>query len=353
MPSIKNLLRQCIKPHSVMLWAVFVLVGSLVALEWTVGLSRFSSLYLRAPENMAASRNLTEEARHLMVNRWGNCASKTTDSMTDKLMASYDRNTTIQWPTWIKELCPGVIDHFSKYTYFARFLNVPTMTTLFAAHSVCSMHIANQVAAAADIDIYIWAGSHLGALAHGGPIPWDDDTDMVFSYDRKDAFLKQCQRMEKFHPDAKLKCTVGFNAIKLSVLTSDSYETTKSWKSPFVDIFLTKVDDENLYEVTSKGKKTRSFPLKDCFPVQPFYFAGLKLMGPPPMMSLNRYGTYTCTLGSWNHRLEEASPPGVTEVDCCIMSQHFPFLYTSTGNKSLLFDGATVEVLPSFNAHML
>ena len=351
---LKNFVRESFRPRSITFMVIIVLVGSLVALEWAVGLSQFSSLYTRTSEHKAESRNVTREARDLMVNRWGNCTTNPSDSMTEKLLTSYDSNVTIglsQWPTWIKDLCPEVIDHFSKYPYFTRFLDkIPTMTTLYAAHSACSMRIADQVAAAADTEIYIWAGSHLGAVVHGGPIPWDDDVDMIFSYDRKKAFLTQCRRMEKFHPDAKLKCTVGFNAIKLSVITSDSYDTTNTWKSPFVDIFLIKTDDEKLYEVTPEGRKTQSFPLKDFLPTRPFYFAGIELLGPQPTISLKRYNINKCVVGSWNHRLEEGSPHGVTEVDCCILAQHLPFLYSSNDGESFVFDGSSVEVLPPMNA---
>jgi hypothetical protein len=56
------------------------------------------------------------------------------------------------------------------------------MTSLYAAHSVCSVYLANKIALSIDAPIYLHAGSHLGAILHGGPIPWDDDVDMYLPH---------------------------------------------------------------------------------------------------------------------------------------------------------------------------
>ncbi|KAI9136180.1 hypothetical protein BKA69DRAFT_1105695 [Paraphysoderma sedebokerense] len=251
-------------------------------------------------------------------------------------------------PKWIGDLCPEVAIHFSRFPYFANFTDLPVMTTSYAAHSVCAMKIASAIAAAVEAKIYLHAGSHLGAILHGGPIPWDDDVDMFLPYDKKEEFLSRCSKLTNLHLQISLECVVGFNSVKFSIVSADSVKGEKPWKSPFVDVFLFQIHNGTIYEVDPNGVNLeQSYSLHDYFPTRPFYFGGVQLDGPRELISLRRYNTSICKTGGWNHRLENwPSYNGSHLVDCCHLSNRFPFIY----NHSFIFDGRTSHPLTDLRA---
>ena len=248
------------------------------------------------------------------------------------------------WPQWIEDLCPNVVDHFSRFPYFSSFVSeFGIMTNLYAAHSVCSMNVAIKIAAAINAKIYIHAGSHLGAIVHAGPIPWDDDVDLILPYTKKDAFLRQCRDMANFYPNISLKCMVGYNAIKLFIKTDNSQKTRYRWYSPFVDIFLFLIKNGKINEVSPSGKlENQSYSLENYFPTRPFYFGGIYVIGPHEKISVNRYNLSACKASQYLHKDEILSKyRGDYFVDCCHLSKLFPFVY----NNSYVYNGKINKTL--------
>ena len=76
--------------------------------------------------------------------------------------------------TWVHEYCPEVIDHFHKVPYFdyynPNFGGSIALSTVAASSSVCLLHIFSVIAKLVDIPWMIFAGTHLGAVLHGGPM---------------------------------------------------------------------------------------------------------------------------------------------------------------------------------------
>jgi hypothetical protein len=153
------------------------------------------------------------------------------------------------------------------------------------------------------------------------------------------------------------------------------HDRTRNWNSPFIDLFFFKIAPDNernwinwihlsynllfykksvpvqttsnrtvmLREITPAGKahKFNSFDVQDYFPTQPFYFAGLTVMGPLPTLARKRYRWNACRMGAWNHRIETTLKHlGKYDLDCARLSQVFPFAYndgvmrTISGNTS-------------------
>ncbi|MBR4091924.1 MAG: LicD family protein, partial [Mogibacterium sp.] len=57
---------------------------------------------------------------------------------------------------------------------------------LFEIDEICRQH---------NIRYYIWGGTCIGQLRHGGFIPWDDDIDIVMprkDYDKLEAVISEC-----------------------------------------------------------------------------------------------------------------------------------------------------------------
>jgi len=254
-----------------------------------------------------------------------------------------------QFPSWQKHFCPDVVDHFIRFPYFTHFLDeLPIMTSLYAAQSVCTVYLANQIALSVDAPIYLHAGSHLGAILHGGPIPWDDDVDMYLPYRKKNEFLMQCGRLsqELSFPNLTIKCVEGHNAVKLFISTVDSMNTSRPWQSPFVDIFSFVANNTHMYEVSPVGKlRKQVYSLNDFYPTQPYYFGGISVMGPRDVIPLRRYNPQKCILSSYHHRLEIVSTyKGSKILNCCELAMFFPF----RDNQDILYNGHDTKILPDF-----
>ncbi len=142
------------------------------------------------------------------------------------------------WPRWLVELCPAVVKHFTTFPYFSRFDDQqPTnrlpytawFTSLYAAHSVCTAYVAQKIAAAVSADLYLHAGSHFGAVLHGGPIPWDDDVDLWMPWDRQLAFYRLCNKLNRIYPGVHVKCFKLDLCVKITLQTNESHKTRKRW----------------------------------------------------------------------------------------------------------------------------
>lgn len=267
--------------------------------------------------------------------------SPITKRLLDALEPSSSSSSNTTWPEWLQQTCPEVVDHFTRFPYFAEFNDLPVMTTLFAAHSVCTVKLAQRIAASVNAKLYLHAGSHLGAVLHAGPIPFDDDVDMFLEFNKKDEFLSECNKLYQFFPGAKLECRLAFNAIKISVIAEGSRKTKFEWSSPFADIFFFKVQNETLFEIWPNGQlREQAFRIDEFFPTRPFYFGGLYVMGPRESIAAKRYKLDICKLSSYSHRLEDSVHiEDSLFVDCCELSKHLPFVY----DHSYLFNGENLQ----------
>ncbi len=87
---------------------------------------------------------------------------------------------------WLRVMCPEVVEHFDRFPIFSAnrsFLGVhlPISTTDFAAQAVCTTKVVQLLAHSVQARVYLHAGSHLGAMIHGSPIPWDDDVSSLLA----------------------------------------------------------------------------------------------------------------------------------------------------------------------------
>lgn len=89
-------------------------------------------------------------------------------------------NAELGWlkppPAWVSEMCPEVVDHFDRFPNIRDLILVndtymPWFTTNYHARAVCTVKILQAIAYAIGIDVLLYAGTHIGALVHGQPIP--------------------------------------------------------------------------------------------------------------------------------------------------------------------------------------
>ena len=100
---------------------------------------------------------------------------------------------------WVHDFCPEVVEHFTKAPLFDHVpLNGPGIINTNAAMvSVCMLRVVNLVAKKVGCRWLINGGSLAGAVLHGGPMPWDDDSDIIVD--------SACQEVTK-----ALECLITF-----------------------------------------------------------------------------------------------------------------------------------------------
>jgi len=154
---------------------------------------------------------------------------------------------------------------------------IPIQTTDYAVRTVCTFQVAVATAASINARMYLHAGSHLGALTHGQPIPWDDDVDAFMDHDKKQVFYRLCKGDGLLvYPGVSLRCFVYKNAIKVWLYTDGMDKETGPeipWYSPFLDVFLYKKRPDTCakhckmdqLKIRSKMDRKPSLPLPTTF----------------------------------------------------------------------------------------
>lgn len=146
-----------------------------------------------------------------------------------------------------------------------------------------------------NVEYWIDGGSMLGAVRHGGIIPWDDDLDIAIMDENIHKVIT-----DKFKKDLKKR---GYNIVPYALGYKIFYRKGETinrykWKYPFLDIFVYKFDteDKTLLTIDDKinwwkkcyldQKKGQLYPLKK------YKFGDFDVMGPNnPIPYFNRcYG---------------------------------------------------------------
>lgn len=137
-----------------------------------------------------------------------------------------------------------------------------------------------------DISYFVIGGTLLGAIRHGGLIPWDDDIDIgIFEHDTKKLFSKRLERqLEK--RGLVLNTEDDLGTYKIHYKRGQKIQGY-SHRFPFLDIFVYKklgqkgkekyvIADEDARSVWPKDV----YPVKDLFPLVDYSFGPLMLPGP-------------------------------------------------------------------------
>ena len=149
------------------------------------------------------------------------------------------------------------------------------------------------------VNYWIDGGTLLGAVRHGGFIPWDDEADLFIMksdewiFNNTD-FLKDVDRF-----DCEIFYRKSFNIYKFFMKSGKPYEDPKyQFKYPYVDIFVAITDGAtvNIEPSYSDTLWPNCYHLeKDLYPFRRYKFGHLLLSGP-----YNPYNYLNTCYGNWN-----------------------------------------------------
>ena len=371
----------------------------------------------RRPSNDTdTTRNSTR-----ISNRPSNCSHYQDDEDYEQIsrnkLTNWYMEADLGWseppPLWVQDLCPQVVNHFNTFpvrtvlsnvpmhclflprqSFLRSFslwlfskmlkdylttkgmLTVPAGTTFYFAKAVCTLQALASIfrdippkesqhsppqqstTETSGTKFMLIAGTHLGAIRNGQPIPWDDDIDVIASSDYYTNFTNACDAENgiKIHSNATLKCHKYFKAVKVWVDYDGMKKTAfigpkRPYKAPFIDIFWYHQVNQTIYQLfpreiesslaKNKPWRPREKPpykthrVEDFFPPQPYYYAGSTFLGPPKGAADRRYKNWrnVCLQGTHSHTKEKEQSQHFARffnttkptLDCCRMAQRFPF----------------------------
>ena len=171
-------------------------------------------------------------------------------------------------PGWLEAICPEVVQHYREFPSFkvAPGAELPVASSEYSTRSACTMAVVQSIGVAAGAHVYLHAGAHLGAVLHGQQMPLDDDVDAMIPFEKRDAFLSECERVDALHATVSVHCYKAWNAIKVHIRSPDmgdgkpitsengKWRKTMCW-SPYMDVFVHKTDGAHINEVHPNGDR--------------------------------------------------------------------------------------------------
>lgn len=183
---------------------------------------------------------------------------------------------------------------------------------------------------AANLTYMMYAGTLIGSYRHHGPIPWDDDIDLLLNASQKqqvkDALISLQPHYDVYIYDDDLDEPTQWKFYANSV----SRFIHKPYKWPYLDIFFFKENDTHIWDEVPRFAPDYVFPKNKVFPLQKRPFGDIDLPAPcePGAVLNNNYHVDLCRSRSFSHMMEMPMFTFKTkDVPCNRLYRFFPFVY--------------------------
>ena len=202
----------------------------------------------------------------------------------------------------------------------------------------------------ANVTYFMYGGTLIGSIRHHGPIPWDDDLDVIMAYGDRS---KAKAALSALSPDFKLYKPAESQT---SILQWKFYSASavarsllpKPYRWPFVDIFFFNNNSTHIWDVEPEYLAASFvWPKSIIFPLTKRPFGSI--LAPSPCNSIefvtNNYpgaDMAFCATPSFNHRLDIHRLPwrAGNIIPCTNLWNVFPFVF-----RNQTVDGRMTESL--------
>ncbi len=218
--------------------------------------------------------------------------------------------------------------HFPyRYSQWNSSSKIPRLLTPCEHNLVMNLlMIIDRICRQNEIIYFIYEGTLLGSLRHHDIIPWDEDVDIIISYDQgkqfENAFKQLNQTLLEFHLFANKNQTLSYYKIYYNYGPNAG---KKHWHFPFVDIFLYTTNTTHLWNL---GYSEVKLKMEDVFPLILRPLGRLWVPAPRKSERLFQFDPFDkCITHSWDHR-NEIGQTKIT-MDCNDLKDIYPFVEQS------------------------
>ena len=182
---------------------------------------------------------------------------------------------------------------------------------------------------AANVTFMMYGGTLIGAYRHHGPIPWDDDVDVIVNASQKEIARSALMGMEPRYrvytetDGPKSHAQWKFHKTDLPKFLH------KPFKWPYIDIFFFQENATYIWDEVAMYSKAYSFAKRDIFPLYPRMFGSMVLPAPCDTQKIlaQNYHIDLCRSRQFSHMMELPMFSFSTkDVPCSRIKHVFPFV---------------------------
>ncbi|XP_052283477.1 uncharacterized protein LOC127880227 isoform X2 [Dreissena polymorpha] len=236
-----------------------------------------------------------------------------------------ERNTKIKYCNGSIPVLQRDVRHFKRWSvYKARLTHSEYEAQMGVIRQIQTVCETNS------IPFFFYGGSLIGSYRHFGPVPWDDDIDILLNVSDKQK-LRDSVRGSTEYTLLEFKENL-WKFFKTN--RSKSLETNKNYMWPFIDVLFYGDDGKNLTLLWDNVVPYPTFYKTDVLPLwyMPFDTLVVPVPRKPEIVVKIVHGDISlCVSGFWNHQNEE---PLLKELrlPCTALYLIYPFVHRTMHN---------------------